>query len=242
MPRKFARRRSFRRRKSSRRFKRRRNINRRGRRGGKQNHPMFWFNQPAVEIETSAVDGDYAGFLTVAANTGAGIAPFLEAFDFYRILKWTVRITPYFTMNPARVTEQLDIGEIISYKEYNGGPTPGSALVAKGHGGCKITRGNREHFRTLRPAIQRILYDNEPVNPAAYEPAWGKWIRTSDQHCPHYGLGFFISSVNDMVVLKYRLQGKFLCQFMKRKSDLAVDDDTDPPQTDLPGAIPIDGQ
>lgn len=200
--------------------------------------PIFTFNQAALLAETDTLDGDYKEVFNVQVNTGLGVEPFLEAFEFYRILSWTVTIIPFLTNNVANAMGKsiIDVGEIMSVIDYNGGSIPPGSAEMKSWEGVRITRGNRIHRRHIKPAIQRYLYDGGIADVFGFEPAWRRWVRTVDGTVPHYGLAVFIQTSTTSTSLQYRIEGKFTVQFMKRKDPDAANDPLAP--TGVPLGMP----
>lgn len=231
-----------RRRKITRKRSRRRRVGRR--RGGfrrgngrirmmrAHHRPTFWFNQASVIINTNIVPpatGDYTAFINLSCDTLLGSTPFFEAFDFFRVLKWQVSLTPLTTqavITPSSANPIIDMGEIITYIDYNGGSPPTGPDVAKAYANNKITRGNRIHRRSFTPACLDIVFRSGTA--FSYEPRWRKWLRTLDRTTPFYGMGIFFNTQNTTFQTRARMQGRALIQFYKRKNPLVAEPDEPP--------------
>jgi len=222
------RKRTFRRRRTL----RRRGIRRRGFRGRRRGKPIarklhtFVFMQPYTIVQPAiGGGGEFRAVLTVQLNSCLGVSGFTTAFEYYRLVKWEVKIRPLTDKTvhiapdvapPQPIVLQADNTEITTVVDYNDAVIPSSVNVLKAYGSARTTRGTRVHTRWVKPAVlQPLSITHGTVTTTV--PRFSPWCPCDTATVPHLGIKIGIQNESNYTIPRYRVEGRVWVTFKSRR-------------------------
>lgn len=153
---------------------------------------------------------DGATLFSLSNVNGSG--ELVSLFDNFRILKvmyrWVV------TRNPDQATATANKGvypRIVWTHDFNDSTPISRALIYQRANLKEAFLGDnyqRTKWYSIKPAVLTQMYESGATT--AYQPSWLKWLDTSDNATPHYGIKYNID--NNYAGMNVRLEAKILME------------------------------
>lgn len=199
----------FRRGRRSRRFGRRRHSFKRRRTGRRRRSTVskrgdFYQMKHMVQYSdiTAAANSTSVGFVGFNASEIPNWADFSAIWEQYRITGIKVRFIPRTTVSAlsydgttAETERVTEICSVLDFTEdFLPTATPPTYAQQINYGNVKITHGNREHHRFLKPSVLVPSYITATTT--ANCPRRKVWIDTEEDTVPHLGMAYGINSTS----------------------------------------------